>query len=255
MTERTGYEIGLGIELAEQIEMSTNVGRIDLDLVFAIRDGQYICLKFAAFPTVDNITSGVTGEALREVAIGELIADCARDHVAEETIRVTGRRIIDEAGGLTPEALEVVATAYRYGYALGDSPTRHVVDLLGLSRSKASRWIAEAREDGYLGETAERRPGGHRLAVEAARDRLSKIEQQLVVAEHRVEEYRKEFDEAEREAAHPLTSVGLGGREQAEALVRQRRERLDREYESVAILKQELKRAQQELAQHGQEVE
>ena len=40
---------------------------------------------------------------------------------------------------------------YRYGYAVSYNPTKDVEEMLKLPRSTAGRWIAAAREAGYLG--------------------------------------------------------------------------------------------------------
>jgi len=50
--------------------------------------------------------------------------------------------------------------AYRYGYAVTNSPTSELIKLLGLPWSKVSRWLARAREEGLLGATRERQAGG-----------------------------------------------------------------------------------------------
>jgi hypothetical protein len=55
--------------------------------------------------------------------------------------------------GPTDEALEYVALAYRFAYALGEAPTKGVMDRLKLTRSTAAKWVMAARERGYLGPT------------------------------------------------------------------------------------------------------
>ena len=251
MTESADYGIGLGIELAHEVTTTATVGGIDVDLRVVLRGGRYVVHGLSAYPTVDNLDVGVTGEALREVAVGELVEEAARDRDAENTLKTTGRRIIDEAGGLTPESLEVVATAYRYGHAVGTSPTREVVNLLGLTRSKASRWIAEAREDGFLGETSERRAGGALLAVEAARDRVTMLHRELDVAEAQMHYQREEVERAEADAADPMKVMSFDARRRADDL----RDRLDHTYQRLAMLRVQLAEAEQHLAdlQHEQE--
>jgi hypothetical protein len=251
VTESTDYGIGLGIELVHEVTTTETVGGIDVDLRVVLRGGRYVVHGLSAYPTVDNLDVGVTGEALREVAVGERVERAARDRDAENTIKTTGRRIIGEAGGLTPESLEVVATAYRYGHAVGTSPTREVVNLLGLTRSKASRWIAEAREDGFLGETSERRAGGALLAVEAARDRVAMLHQELAEAEAQMRYQRDEWERAQREADDPMKAMAFDARRLADDA----RARLDHMYQRLARLQVERDQAEHELArlQHEQE--
>ena len=61
--------------------------------------------------------------------------------------------------GPTDEVLGYVALIYRIGYAVGNAPTREVVQAFGISRATAGRWIAQARELEYLGPAEERRAG------------------------------------------------------------------------------------------------
>jgi hypothetical protein len=53
--------------------------------------------------------------------------------------------------GPTDRALRWTAHFYRYGYAVSYNPTKAVQESLQLPRSTAGRWIAAAREAGYLG--------------------------------------------------------------------------------------------------------
>ncbi len=66
---------------------------------------------------------------------------------------ITGR-------GPTDEALRFVALAYRLAYALGEAPTKGVMERLKLPRSTAGRWVMRARERGYLGPTTPGAAGG-----------------------------------------------------------------------------------------------
>ena len=63
----------------------------------------------------------------------------ALDHVAEH--------------GPTDLALRWTAHFYRYGYPVSYIPTKGVEEMLKLPRSTAGRWIAAAREAGYLGHS------------------------------------------------------------------------------------------------------
>jgi len=53
--------------------------------------------------------------------------------------------------GPTDRALRWTAHFYWYGYAVSCNPTKAVQEFLQLPRSTAGRWIAAAREAGYLG--------------------------------------------------------------------------------------------------------
>ena len=57
----------------------------------------------------------------------------------------------DVAEAPTSRALRWTAHLYRFGLAVGSNPTKSVEERLGLPRSTAGRWIAKARQAGYLG--------------------------------------------------------------------------------------------------------
>jgi hypothetical protein len=125
---------------------------------FAPPLGRYICDEFTA-------RGLVTTEALRLVVIGDwLNTDLLRTTPSDDAVPI---RVIDNpdnrepwgltvpedvaAGGPTDRALQWVAHLYRYGYAVSYNPTKAVQELLTIPRSTAGRWIAAAREAGYLG--------------------------------------------------------------------------------------------------------
>lgn len=120
-----------------------------------LQHGRFACREL----TVEQLDGGppVTTEGLREISVGELIEKAFRNPVLErelaEAAQAHGMQQMDGGG------LELVAWAYRYGNALGDSPTREVMRLCGLSRSKASRWVAAARDRGHLGAALPRLAG------------------------------------------------------------------------------------------------
>jgi hypothetical protein len=64
-----------------------------------------------------------------------------------------GRQVPSDVAkeGPTDRALRWVAHIYRYGLAIGYKPTKAVAEAVGLSRPTAGRWIAAAREKGFLG--------------------------------------------------------------------------------------------------------
>jgi Family of unknown function (DUF6214) len=63
-------------------------------------------------------------------------------------------------GGPSDDDLRAVADVYHIAYAVGEPPTKTVMERLGLSRSTASRWIALARKRGLLGPATPRKAGG-----------------------------------------------------------------------------------------------
>ena len=53
----------------------------------------------------------------------------------------------------TSRAMKWTAHLYRFGFAVGSNPTKTVQEGLGLPRSTVGRWIAKARQAGYLGRS------------------------------------------------------------------------------------------------------
>lgn len=63
------------------------------------------------------------------------------------------------ARGLSDEALRAAALVYAQAYAIGEPPVEEVAEVLEVPRSTAARWVAKAREAGYLGKTEPRKAG------------------------------------------------------------------------------------------------
>lgn len=107
----------------------------------------------------------VTGEAIRGVPVAKLVRQASGWVMFVERSHPNGRpaqmirRQIDKAGvdrirqaGPTDETLDWVAHAYRVALVLGDPPTGAVEKTFELPRSTAGRWVALARERGFLGK-------------------------------------------------------------------------------------------------------
>jgi len=104
----------------------------------------------------------VTGEAIRKVPVANIIRrglPMGVTWVASRTggvTRSTGAQMPENVTkyGPTDEALTWVARVYRLALLLDMPPTREVETSLRLPRSTAGRWVAAARDRGFLG-TAE----------------------------------------------------------------------------------------------------
>lgn len=161
--------IDLGDDLFTYSEVRVTVREWDhdVDVKVTVVDG-----RLAA--DVVRITRGpdgrpVTSEALRALPVARLVraAAGAVQHVRQRHdgggTTVGPAWPSEEEGayvarhGLDDESLRIVARIYRVAYLLGDAPTKRVETLLNLPRSTAGRWIAAARERGYLSES--RGPG------------------------------------------------------------------------------------------------
>lgn len=114
----------------------------------------------------------VTGMALRNLALGDLLSRAVEEAVSvavkvergadgtasgvlraptddersgfASNYRRDGRRLPDD------ERLTRVAEVYRAAMGLGERPTQAVADALEVARSTAGRWVQEARDRGYL---------------------------------------------------------------------------------------------------------
>lgn len=103
--------------------------------------------------TIEGIRSLSIASMIREVAERELVEVGQGTGIFSVTSKDLTRELIAElvAEGPTERTLRTVAYLYRHAVAVGDPPTKLVETALGLSRSKAGRWIALAREHKHLG--------------------------------------------------------------------------------------------------------
>jgi hypothetical protein len=123
---------------------------------------RYICREFTAHGWAGR---PVTTEILRQARMGDwinmaLMVTTTFDD-EQRPIQVVDNPDSREPWGLTPpddiadhgptdRALRWTAHFYRYGFAVSYNPTKAVMESLKLPRSTAGRWIAAAREAGYL---------------------------------------------------------------------------------------------------------
>jgi hypothetical protein len=106
----------------------------------------------------------VTNEAIRSVPVAALVAKAAQDVLAIERMDESGA--VTRTGpvwpsdalvkqvrelGPTTEVLRMVADIYRIGLLTGQPPTKAVEKALALPRWTAGRYIAAARDRGFLG--------------------------------------------------------------------------------------------------------
>ncbi|HEY3867604.1 MAG TPA: hypothetical protein VGM10_04620 [Actinocrinis sp.] len=112
----------------------------------------------------------ITGELLRQIPVGTLVASAVRTGLVQTRLVDDGRLRVTEPAWLTPpegfpkagptdEALQFIALVYQLAYILGESPTKAVAQL-GMPYATASRWIARARDAEYLLPTGPGRAGG-----------------------------------------------------------------------------------------------
>lgn len=101
---------------------------------------------------------GIDSETLRYAPVAKWIADyfLYEEGTIREQPNPDGREPwglkppADVAEAPTSRALKWTAHLYRFGFAVGSNPTKTVQEELGLPRSTVGRWIAKARQAGYL---------------------------------------------------------------------------------------------------------
>lgn len=139
------------------------------------RAGRYLVAELAFRDDDPAFAGGVTLEDLRSFALASALAQAATDpdienHLRQEAAMVEGRaEVYGAGGGEREDMVSIAVTAYRYGFALGHKPTAIVTELLAVSRSTASRWIADARRTGRLQISEAAASGGIRLSSEQER--------------------------------------------------------------------------------------
>jgi hypothetical protein len=165
-----GKDWALPKRFARAISATSLPYRVEIDV--SLEGERFVCDALRA----ERKKGGppVTSEGIRKLPVGELIRTAATDygviHRVKANPKAKGSVIMAPArlggferfadGGATDEALEYVALVYRLAYACNENPTKAVMDSFGLARATAGRWIASARERGFLGKSlGERKPG------------------------------------------------------------------------------------------------
>jgi hypothetical protein len=138
----------------------------DVELDLSLKNGRLVVEELRARPNANGIA--VTTESLRAVRVAELmrfavnlvwraIEDGPDGEIVHRPARTQLFSKVDldyvTEHGLTDRTLRLVADVYRAGYLTGNQPTKLVETWLEQPRSTVIRWIAAARERGYLGES------------------------------------------------------------------------------------------------------
>ena len=151
---------GIGVRSPVQV-VATDCAGYDVELAVEVVAGRFM----ATSVLVRQREGGppVTSEGIRSIPVARLTKLAVAAHVmqVEEKDGVTTwtpMRMTDETAkrfrgeGPTDEALGWVARLYRLALLLGDPPVTAVEHGLGLPRSTAGRWVALARQRGFLGQ-------------------------------------------------------------------------------------------------------
>ncbi len=134
----------------------------DVDVDVVVAEGRLVAREVRVRQRDDG--PPVTGEAIRGVPLAGLVRQAAQHALeyeqsgeGDDTLTrfspawitpATAERLREI--GPTMESLRTVATLYRIALMTGQPPTTTVEKSLGLPRSTTGRWVALARERGFL---------------------------------------------------------------------------------------------------------
>ncbi len=151
---------GLAMPAAVTVQ-AEDVRGYDVDVV--VSDGRLVAREVRVRQRDDG--PPVTGEAIRGVPLAGLVRQAAQ-HALEYEQSGEGDAVLTRLSpvtwitpetaerlreaGPTTESLHTVATLYRIALLTGQPPTTAVEKSLGLPRSTTGRWVALARERGFL---------------------------------------------------------------------------------------------------------
>jgi len=158
-------EIVPGVQLWNEVLVHAwDYHGMDVDVLVRLADDRLT----ADVVTVRRRDGGdpVTADALRSIAVTQFIRRSLEAHAragGDPFVTLTGeprvafdflaekdRDRMVEAGPVT-ETLRMVAALYRIALAIGDRPTKTVTEVFQVPRYTADRWVAKARERGFLG--------------------------------------------------------------------------------------------------------
>lgn len=119
-----------------------------------LEDGRYQCTSIECLRRTKTVPHGppVTSKGLRQLPLQRLVATALTSQAEQLTHR--SEFITEES-----DELLRVAAAYRFAYAIGLPPTKHVAEELGIPGSTATKKVMKAREAGLLGPTTPGKAG------------------------------------------------------------------------------------------------
>ena len=162
------HEIGLDLTIMNSIEIETASGNAypDVSVKAELHEGRYVCTEIAVR---HHRESGLTSETLRDITVGFYVRWAAEVHNPKVDERLTelAADAMRSGSRITDDLLEVVAATYRWGYAVSGNPTAKIMEVFGIERPRAAKWVSHCRERGFLGTTEMGRPGGVETAPTA----------------------------------------------------------------------------------------
>lgn len=162
------HEIGLGLTIKDTVEIDTTPegDGPEVSVKAELFEGRYVCTE--AVVRCHRAT-GLTSRTLRDVAVGYYVqwaAETSNSRVGEKLVE-RAAEAKQSGSRVTDDLLEVVAATYRFGYAVSGNPTAKIMEVFGIERPRAAKWVSHCRERGFLGTTEMGRPGGVETAPTA----------------------------------------------------------------------------------------
>jgi len=155
-------ELGDDLFMYADTRVSTHSRHNVIELRVGVHDGRLVADEVSVRRRDD--CPPVTSEMLRAIPVARLVRYAAAtvQHVVSRG--EGGAMMVAPAWphetewanvrwGLNDETLRIVARIYRVAYLLGDAPTKTVQTMLDQPRSTVGRWIAAARQRGFLSES------------------------------------------------------------------------------------------------------
>lgn len=119
----------------------------DLDIEVELEDRRYRCKTLTMRHCGEE--TDLPGGELPDVPVSAMISRGVRTYAADAWVMKSG-----SIEGPTEENLQVVARLYTLATALGDPPRKAVESQFDIPTWTAARWIARARDAGYLTESS-----------------------------------------------------------------------------------------------------
>ncbi len=166
-TEPTEYvhDLGSGFSFEWEPRYAVDLPElpVTLDLEVVVEEGRLVIVEVVARRRQGG--PPITADVLRTIPLATVTALAVTGSSSglrhdTETHRVTTVTSADALDGLgeLPE-LERVAVVYRWGYFIGQNPTKWVADKLGLGYAVAAKRVQAARLAGLLDPTTKGRKG------------------------------------------------------------------------------------------------
>lgn len=151
-----------GLGMPNEVPVVAEVNGYDVEVLVVAENGRLVAREVRVSRRPDG--PPVTSEVIRSVPVAELTKKAARhvfgleEEESPGSWRMTPISKISESdaarfreAGPTSWTLENVADVYRIALLVGEPPTKAVETTFGIPRSTAGRWVAAAREQGFLG--------------------------------------------------------------------------------------------------------